>query len=166
MVDRRHDRPEGSTVTLQLVGNQSERYPALTLQEFAKEALRSTTVAPRLDEDVDHVAVLIHGTPQILPLPVDRDEDFVQEPRIPETTLPSFQLPCVFRTELQTPLSDGFVGNDDPALGEQISHIPEAQAEPIIGPDSVADDFRRISVSAVARSVVVHPAIVPGAALT
>ena len=68
MVHRRHDRPECCTVTVQLVGNQAKRNPPLTSQEFAKEALRCTTVASRLDEDVDHVAVLIDGTPQIVPV--------------------------------------------------------------------------------------------------
>ena len=104
---------------------------------------------PGLDEDVGHVTVLIHRTPQLLPLAVDRDKDFIQEPRVPEAALPSFQLTCVLRTELQTPLPDGFVGNDDPALGEQIFHIPEAQAKPIVMPDGVAADFGRKTVSGI-----------------
>ena len=37
--------------------------------------------------------------------------------------------------------SGGFVGNDDPALGEQLFHIPKAQAELIIMPAGVANDF-------------------------
>ena len=78
MLCRRHDRPDCRTVTLQLVCDQAKRNLCLTLQEFAKETFRRTTVAPRLDEDVDHVSVLIHGTPEILPFTVDRDEDFVQ----------------------------------------------------------------------------------------
>ena len=32
--------------------------------------------------------------------------------------LPSFQLTCVLRTELQTPLVDGFVGHGDSSFGE------------------------------------------------
>ena len=95
MIHRRHDRAELRTVTLQLIGDQAKRNLSLTLQEFSKKALRCTTVAPRLDADVDHLAVLIHGTPQILPLSVDCDEDFDQEPRISEATLSSFQLPRV-----------------------------------------------------------------------
>ena len=88
MVHRGHDRSECRTVTLQLIGNQAKRNLPLTFQEFAKEALRCTTVASRLDDDVDHVAVLIDGTPQILSFIVDRYEHFVQEPGIAETTLP------------------------------------------------------------------------------
>ena len=43
--------------------NEPARYPALTFQELAKEALRCPTVAPRLNKNIDHVAVLIHGAP-------------------------------------------------------------------------------------------------------
>ena len=51
----------------------------------------AVTAAPRLNEDIDHVSVLIHGTPQILPFTGDRDEDFVREPCISESTLSSLQ---------------------------------------------------------------------------
>ena len=37
-------------------------------------------VPVRLNQDVDHVAVLIHGAPQILLLAVDSNEDFIQVP--------------------------------------------------------------------------------------
>ena len=87
MIHRRHDRPERRAVTLQFVRDQAKRNLLLPLQELAKEALRRATVTPGLDEDVDHITVLINRTPEILPLAVDRDEDFVQEPRIAETTL-------------------------------------------------------------------------------
>ena len=65
----------GSTVTLQFIGDQSKRCLSLTIQEFVEQSLRCAAIAPRLDEGVDHVAVLSHGTPEILPLTVDRDED-------------------------------------------------------------------------------------------
>ena len=153
MVHRRHDRPERSAVTLQFVGDNAKRNLALSLQELDKKAFRRATVTPGLDEDIDHVAVLIHCTPEILPFAVDRNKDFVQEPRITETALSSLQFPCVFRTELRTPLSDCFVRYDDPAFREQIFHIAKAQAEPIVMPDGVANDFRRESVSMIGGSM-------------
>jgi hypothetical protein len=50
----------------------------------------------RLDQDVDHVAVLIHNTPQIVLLAVDSNEDLVQVPVVAEPTVP---LKTSFRTE-------------------------------------------------------------------
>ena len=73
-----------------------------------------------LYEDVDQVTVLIHRAPEILALTVDRHEDFVQEPRISESTLPSLQLPSVVGAELPAPLANGFVGHDDSSFGQQM----------------------------------------------
>ena len=85
--DQGHDVPMGDTVAAQLVGHEPHGFLALTLQESAKESPRRTRVPAGLDEEVDQVPVLVHGAPQILTLPVDRDEDFVQEPRIAEAAL-------------------------------------------------------------------------------
>ncbi len=136
----------------------------LAFQELDKEALRRTTVAPGLDEDIDHIAVLIDRTPEILPLAVGRDEDFVQKPRLPDATLTSFQCPRLLWTEFQTPLSNGFVGNDAPAFGEQIFHIAETQGEPSVVPEGVADDFRPIAVFVIEGSMAFHRLGLPPAA--
>jgi hypothetical protein len=44
-----------------------------------------------LNQNVDHVAVLIYGTPQILLLNVDLNEDFVQVPNIAKPALTPLQ---------------------------------------------------------------------------
>ena len=46
----------------------------MTLQELAKEAFRCTPIATGLQEDINHVSILIHGTPKVLPLTVNWDE--------------------------------------------------------------------------------------------
>jgi hypothetical protein len=110
----------------------------------------------RLDQDVDHVAVLIHGTPQILLLAVDSNEDLVQVPNIAEAVLTPLQFSGVVRTELPTPESNRFIGDDDSPFGEEILDIPEAQAETMIYPHGVADDFWRKTMTVIARPVVLH----------
>ena len=42
-------------------------------------------ITARLDEDIDHITVLIHRTPEVLTFALDRDEDLVQDvsPRRP-----------------------------------------------------------------------------------
>jgi hypothetical protein len=54
------------------------------VQQSAKESFRGAPITARLNQDVDHVAVLIHSTPEILLLAVDSNEDFVQVPNIAE----------------------------------------------------------------------------------
>jgi hypothetical protein len=39
-------------------------------------------IAARLNQDVDHIAVLIHGPPEIVLLSIDSNKDFVQMPFI------------------------------------------------------------------------------------
>ncbi len=62
-----------------------------------------------MDEDVDDVAILIDGTPEILPLSLDGDEDLVQVPCVSQATLAALQSTSVFRPELVAPKSDGFI---------------------------------------------------------
>ncbi len=115
----------------------------------------------RLEQDVDHVAVLIDRTPEILPPTLDGHEEFVQVPRIAQPTLATLERTGVLGTELQTPQSDGLVSDDDPPLCQEILDISKAQKEAVIEPDGVADDLRRESVSAVAGCVAILPASLP-----
>jgi hypothetical protein len=110
----------------------------------------------RLNQNIDHVAVLIHGTPQILLLAVDSNEGFNQMPLIAKPSLASFQLPSIGRTELLTSLPDRLIGHDDSPLGEKMLHIPEAQAEAMIRPDGVTDDLARKSIAGVRRPISLH----------
>jgi hypothetical protein len=62
----------------------------------------------RLNQDVDHVAVWIHGTPEILLLAVNSNENLVQVPHIAEATLTPLQFSGIVGTELLTPQPDRF----------------------------------------------------------
>ena len=102
----------------------------------------------RLDQDVDHVTVLIDGTPQVLLLAIESpDEDLVQMPVVAKPSLSSLQFPGIVRTELLTPAPDGLIGHDDSPLGEKILDISKAQAEPMVSPDRIADDRGRKSIA-------------------
>ena len=122
----------GSPVAAKLVGYESSRYPALTFQQFAEEALSRSTVSAALDQDVDRIAVLIHGSPQVVALTLDRDEEFIQVPGVAQTTLPSFQGSSVSRAEFATPLPNRLVGDNDTALSQQILDVAEAEGEPVM----------------------------------
>ena len=50
----------------QLVGHDHPRYILQTLQKPVEEALRGVGIAPGLNEDVEHDAILIDGTPEIV----------------------------------------------------------------------------------------------------
>ena len=139
------------TVAAQLVGHETHRLLPLTLLEFPKESPCRAAISTGLDEDIDQVPVLIHGAPQILALTVDRHEDLVQEPRIAESTLSSFQPSGVVEAELPAPLPHGFIRHDNAPFGQQILSISEAQTVSVVEPDGVANDVSMYMTAAVLR---------------
>ena len=118
-------------------------------------------VAPRLQENVDHIAVLVHRPPEIVPAPADGDEQFVQVPGVAQPPLPLPEALSVLRPKPETPLADGLVGHRDPPLGQEISDVAEAQTEAVIEPHSVADDLWRESVSVMRGRLAVYSPSVP-----
>ena len=100
--DGRHDRSVRSPVAAQLVGDQPHGLTLLALQQLAKKACGSPAGATRLDENIDGVAILIDGTPEIAPLSLDSDEDnLVQVPEVaqpaPSTLEPASVGACAIR---------------------------------------------------------------------
>ena len=124
MDDRRHCAPPCSAVDPQLVGHQPPRFAALAFQELAEEALCGASIATRLDEDVDHIAALVDGTPEIPPLALDRDEELVQVPRVTQSSFSPLQRAGVIGAKLPAPLSDGLVGDGDSAFRQEILDVP------------------------------------------
>ena len=66
-------------------------FSSLAVQQSSKESFRGVLITVRLNQDVDHIAVLIHGAPEILLLTVDSNEDFVQVPDAAKAALTSVQ---------------------------------------------------------------------------
>jgi hypothetical protein len=74
------DTSHGSGVASQFVGNDPQWFGTLATPEFLKESLCGALITLRLDQNVDHVAVLIHGAPQISLMAIDSNEDVIQVP--------------------------------------------------------------------------------------
>src|ERR1700719_1783223 len=73
-----------------LVGDHDAGRPHLLLQQLPEQPLGSLLVASALDQDVEHDAGLVHGSPQPMPHPGNLKRDlikmpFVADPR-PATT--------------------------------------------------------------------------------
>ena len=72
-----HGRHHGAVcrrVAAQLVRSQPARLAALSFQQLAEEPLGRPPIAPRLHENVEDVAVLVYGPPQIMLPSLDPDE--------------------------------------------------------------------------------------------
>ena len=63
MLDARKDLAFGSVIGSEFISHDHSGHVAQTLQQLAKEALGRLRVAAALNQDVEHVAVLINGSP-------------------------------------------------------------------------------------------------------
>jgi len=146
------------TVAPQLVGDQSPGLTSLTFQQLAEEAFGRTPITTWLDEDVDHVTVLVHGSPQILLAAPESDEHLVQISGVTLAAAPEPQPPGVVEPERPAPLPDRLIRDGDPALDQQILDIPKADTESVVEPDCVTNDFARIAVPVIEGSGGFHDA--------
>jgi len=74
MLHREHHTPVRGSVASELVGYQPSRFATLPFQQLPEESLGSIGASPTLDQDIDHVTVLVDSAPEIVPLPADRHE--------------------------------------------------------------------------------------------
>jgi len=82
----------------------------LSVEHTMQETLGGYLIAPVLNEDVEHDAVLINGSPQPVAFAADPQRHLVQMPLIAGASASSTQ-PCgEGGSELGAPLTDGFVG--------------------------------------------------------
>src|SRR3954462_7981135 len=65
---------------LELVGDDHPRRILQALQQLAKEALGGFGIAPALHQDIEHLAVLIDRTPEMVLLATDAQKHLVDEP--------------------------------------------------------------------------------------
>ena len=106
-----------------------------------KKRFAAFGIAPRLNEDVEHDAILIDGAPEIMLHALDPDEDLVHVPLVPWPWPAASQAVGETRAEFLAPASHRLVGDDDAALSQDQLNIPQAEAEHVVQPDGVADDL-------------------------
>ena len=142
-------------------GNRRYRF-----QQRPKESDGCSPIPVRLHEDFQDVTVLVDLAPQILSASLDRDEHLVKIPGVSHPTAAAPQPPRVDRTEPLAPLPNSLVGDRHASLREEIFDIAEAEAEPMVEPDRVADDVGRASISVIAGRLAPHRLTLPLVAST
>src|SRR5262249_37055369 len=139
--DPGQDLALGRPVALQLIGNDDAGHVLEPFEQLAKELLGRLLSTPALDQDVEHVVVLVDSTPQGVPFAIDREKDLIEMPFVPWLGASTLQLIGVVLPKLQTPLADGLMSHVDAALAQEFLYVAVAQREAIIQPDAMADDF-------------------------
>ena len=117
--------------------------------------------AAGLEQDVDDLAVLVDGPPEVLTLATKRHEEFVEMPRVADHPGKVSEPLGVREAEGLAPVPNGFVRDGGAAMREEVFDVAEAQGEAVVEPDGVADDGGRKSVPRIADEVVGHLATLP-----
>jgi hypothetical protein len=146
-------------VALQFVSDDDACDILQATQQPFEEALRCLRVSPALDEDVEHDAVLIYGTPEVVLFALDPDEDLVQDPLVARSRESPTQAIRRAVAEFPAPAPDGLVGDDDASFGHQQFAITQVEAERVIESDGLADDLRREAMATVRVRLGLHPTI-------
>jgi len=78
MLDAREHLTQRRAVARELVGDHHAWGVRQALEQLPEEPHGRALIASRLDQDVEHGAVLVDGPPEVVLHPVDRDDDLVK----------------------------------------------------------------------------------------
>src|SRR5271166_565588 len=107
-------------------------------------------VSLRLDENVKDLAFGVDGAPEIDHPAADFQIDLVEMPSRMRLRATLAQVGCDDGSEMIHPPPDGLVRDHNPALGEQVFDVAEAEREPEVQPNRLVNDLRREPVARVA----------------
>ena len=149
-------------VAPEALGDEAAWGAAAPLEQLRKEPRRSVAITAGSEQDVDDVALLVDGAPQVLPLAANRDEQLVEMPGVAERSGPVPKPPRVRNAKGCTPVPDGFVRDGDTPLREELFHVAKAEREAIVEPDGMTDDGGWEAVAGIADGGVRRPATLRG----
>jgi hypothetical protein len=126
-------------VALQLIGDEHPGRVRQAFEQLTEAPLGRVLVPLALPLDIEGVPRLIHGAPEIVPLPPNREKDLIQMPLIARPATSTAQLIGVLLAQRATPFPDRLVGHHDAAGNQELFPIPITEANPDVQPDRVTD---------------------------
>jgi hypothetical protein len=92
------------TVAAELVRDHHPWYVGQALEQLAEKLLRGLLVPSALHENIQYMAVLIHGAPQVVAFAMDRQKDLIEVPRIARPGTPPAELIGIDLPEFPAPV--------------------------------------------------------------
>ena len=136
-------------VAAQLVGRDDPRHILQALEQFAEEPLGGLRTAPALHQYVQHVAVLVHGPPEVMRLAADAEEHLVKMPFVAWLRATPLQRVGEQPAKTQRSLADALVEHHHAAGGQDGLDVAQAEAEAVIQSHRVLDHLGREAEAAV-----------------
>ena len=109
----------------------------------------SSSIPPRLNENVEEDTILINGAPKVVLDALNPDEHLIHVPLVSWPRPAPAHAAGEGMTELPAPAPHGLVGNRHAPFSEKQLDVAETEAEYMIQPHSVADDVGREAVAVV-----------------
>jgi hypothetical protein len=130
------------------------------MEKALQQSLGGLGVAANLNDIVENVAVLVDRAPEIalLAVDVDRDDDLIEMPAVMPAGLLALQAASVIGAEFHGPATDGFIGENYPALEQHLLYKTQAEWKSEVETDGVGDDLGREAMALVAHGRWVHAA--------
>jgi hypothetical protein len=107
------------TVASQLIGYDHPRHILKAFQQPSKEPFGGFVIPSRLNEDVEHEAVLIHSTPTIVLRTLYPDEHLIKIPLVTGPRTTAAQAVGKALAKLLASASNGLIGHNDAPFGQQ-----------------------------------------------
>ena len=121
-------------VASQFVGHDHAGHIMKALQQSSEKSLHGFCIPPRLNEDVQHDTILIHGAPKIMLHALDPDEHLVQMPLVARPRTATAQTIGKGLTELPAPAPHCLIGDDNTPFSQKQLDVLQAEAEHVIQP--------------------------------
>ena len=147
-------------IALEFVGDDHPWSKALPLQQFTEKPLCRLSVSMLLQQDIQHVALRIHCSPQIVLLALNSDNHFIEMPFICNVWAFVTKLIGILLPELPAPFPNRLICHLNPAIQHHFLNVSVAQGEGVVEPDAVADDFGGETMAMVQVGLFVHGRII------
>ena len=154
--------PLRHAVASQFIGHDHARHVIKALQQPSEKPFGRRAVSPWLNEDVEHDAVLIHGTPQIMLHAPDPDEHLIHVPLVARSWPAASQAVCEGLAKLLAPPTNRLIRDDNATFSQKQLNITQTEAEHVVQPHSMADDLGGKAVAVVRVRRELHAASLAG----
>jgi hypothetical protein len=143
MLHTGEDLPFGCAIARQLIGDDHSGNIRQPFEELPEELLGGVRVAPPLHQDIEHVAILVDGAPEIVPLPVNGEKDFIQVPLVARLGPAPAKPIGVGLSKLPAPIPYRFMRHRDTTFGHEFLDIAVTEGKAVVQPHTVANDLGR-----------------------
>jgi hypothetical protein len=157
MLNARQDLASGGAIGPEFISHEYPRHVAQTFQQLAKEAFRRPRVATIRNQYIEHVPMLINGSPEVVQFTPDADKHLIQEPPVAGLRPAPFEAVGAGSPEAQAPLTDSLLADHDASRRQNQLDFAQAEAEAMVEPNRLVDNFSWETEAPVGLDVVLMP---------